>query len=90
MSNWNMGSEEHSDGSRDVVIAFENDDSDGQMSGTLQFQGDTYTINGQWAASGSWPGRNFSAFALWGKDQQAGTQYVAVAGTMIGPGPSPT
>jgi hypothetical protein len=89
MSNWNMGSEVHSDGSRDVVISFQNDDSNGQMSGTLVFQGDTYYINGNWAASGSVPGRNFSAFALWGTDQQGATQYVAVAGTMVGPGGAP-
>ena len=89
MSNWNMGSELNSDGSRDVVIAFQNDDSNGQMAGTLQFQGDTYYINGNWAASGSIAGRNYSAFALWGSDQQSATQYVAAAGTMAGPGGSP-
>ena len=89
MSNWNLGSAPNPDGSRDVVIAFQNDDANGQMSGTLQFQGDTYYINGNWAASGSVPGRNYSAFALWGSDQQSATQYVAVAGTMKGPGPAP-
>lgn len=89
MSNWNLGSEQHPDGSRDVIIDFQNDDSNGQMSGTLQFQGDTYHVNGNWAASGSVPGRNYSAFALWGSDQQGATQYVAAAGTMAGPGDSP-
>lgn len=89
MSNWNLGSEAHSDGSRDVVIAFQNDDSNGQMSGTLVFKGDTYYVNGNWAASGSVPGRNFSAFALWGSNQQGATVYIAAAGTMVGPGPSP-
>jgi hypothetical protein len=89
MSNWNLGSALNSDGSRDVVIAFQNNDMNGQMSGTLQFQGDTYYVNGNWAASGSVPGRNYSAFALWGSDQQGATQYVAAAGTMAGPGPAP-
>lgn len=89
MSNWNLGSEPHPDGSRDVVIAFQNDDSNGQMSGTLVFKGDTYYVNGNWAASGSVPGRNFSAFALWGSNQQGATVYIAAAGTMAGPGPSP-
>lgn len=89
MSNWNMGSKAHPDGSRDVIINFQNDDANGQMSGTLQFQGDTYYVNGNWAASGSVPGRNYSAFALWGTDQQGATQYVAAAGTMAGPGTAP-
>ena len=73
MSNWNMGSAPHHDGSRDVVIAFVNDDSNGSMSGTLTFMGRTFYINGNWAAAGSIPGRNFSAFALRGTDQQAAT-----------------
>lgn len=89
VSNWNMASEQQSNGSPVVVISFQNDDSNGQMSGTLQFQGDTYYVNGNWAASGSVPGRNYSAFALWGSDQQGATQYIAAAGTMIGPGGSP-
>lgn len=89
MSDWNMASVEQSNGSPVVVISFQNDDSNGQMSGTLQFEGDTYYVNGNWAASGSVPGRNYSAFALWGSNQQGATVYIAAAGTMIGPGPSP-
>ena len=89
MSNWNLGSEPNGDGSRDVVIAFQNDDSNGQMAGTLQFKGDTYYVNGNWAASGSIPGRNYSAFALWGSDRQGATQYVAATGTMAGSGYAP-
>lgn len=89
MSNWNLGSKPYPDGSRDVVIAFQNNDANGQMSGTLQFKGDTYHVNGNWAASGSVPGRNYSAFALWGSNQQGATVYVAAAGTMVGPGGSP-
>ena len=89
MSNWTMGSKPHQDGSRDVAIAFANNDANGAMSGTLTFEGDTYYINGNWAASGSVPGRNYSAFALWGSDQQGATQYVAAAGTMDGPGSYP-
>ena len=89
MSNWNLGSEEHDDGSRDVVIHFTNDDSTGTMSGQIEFLGTTYHINGHWSASGSLPGRNYSAFALWGSNQEQATVYVAAAGTMVGPGPSP-
>jgi hypothetical protein len=89
MSTWNLGSEQHPDGSRDVVINFQNDDANGQMSGTLQFEGGSYAVNGNWAASGSVPGRNFSAFALWGSNNQGATVYIAAAGTMTGPGTAP-
>jgi hypothetical protein len=89
MSNWNMGSKPHPDGSRDVAIAFSNDDSTGAMSGSVQFEGGTFQIAGNWAASRSVPGRNYSAFALWGSNQQGATQYIAATGTMVGPGTSP-
>ncbi len=89
MSNWVLGSEEHSDGTRDVTIDFQNNDAIGQVSGTMTVMGTTYYVNGNWAASGSIPGRNHSAFALWASDQQAATVYLAVAGTMDGPGYAP-
>ena len=89
MSNWNMGSEQHPDGSRDVVIAFVNNDANGQVGGTLTFMGRSFRVNGNWAASGSVPGRNHSALALWGTDGQGATEYVAVAGTMQRPGTAP-
>ena len=89
MSHWVMGSAKHSDGTRDLTIDFTNDDSNGAMSGSLVFEGSTYYISGNWAASGSIPGRNYSAFALWGSDQQAATVYVAAVGTMAGPGSAP-
>ncbi|MCA1748856.1 MAG: hypothetical protein LC634_04775 [Sphingomonadales bacterium] len=89
MSHWVLGSEEYPDGTRDVTIDFTNNDANGEMSGTLVFKGHTFYISGNWAASGSIPGRNHSAFALWGSDQQAATVYVAVAGTMDGPGSAP-
>jgi len=84
-----MGSAPHPDGSRDVVIVFQNDDSNGAMAGTLTFEGGTFGISGNWAASGSISGRNYSAFALYGSNGQAATQYIAATGTMAGPGPSP-
>jgi hypothetical protein len=89
MSDWNLGSEQHPNGSRDVVIAFVNDDSTGHVGGTLTFMGRTFYVDGNWAASGSIPGRNYSAFSLWGSDEQAATEYVAAAGTMRGSGSAP-
>lgn len=84
-----MGSAEHPNGSRDVVIAFANDDSNGHVTGTLTFMGRTFYVDGNWAAAGSIPGRNYSAFAVWGTDRQAATEYVAAAGTVTGPGSAP-
>lgn len=89
MSHWKMGSEPHTDGSRDVTIDFTNNDSIGKVGGTMTFKGTTYYVDGNWAAEGSIPGRNHSAFALWATDQQAATVYLAVAGTMDGPGSAP-
>jgi hypothetical protein len=90
MSTWNMGSAPDSHGARDVVIAFQNNDAIGAVTGTLQFEGASYTVNGNWAAAGSVPGRNFSAFTLWGTDNQGATKYIAAAGTIAGPGATPT
>lgn len=89
MSHWVLGSEEHADGTRDVTIDFNNDDSTGQMSGSLVFKGRTYGISGSWAASGSVPGRNASAFGLYGVCQEGATDFVGVVGIMTGPGGSP-
>jgi hypothetical protein len=74
---------------RDVVIDIQTDDSVGSMQGTIVFQGVTFTVTGQWAASGSVPGRNASAFRLSGSDGEVAPVYIAAAGIMIGPGPSP-
>lgn len=90
MSNWEMGSKPYHDGSRDVIINFLNDDATGTVGGQLWFKGMLYTVHGSWAASGSVPGRNVSAFALWGSDSAGATDYVAATGTMDGPGNLPT
>ncbi len=89
MSNWEMGSKPHDGGERDVKINFLTDDSTGAIGGQLWFKDMLYTVNGSWAAAGSVPGRNNSAFALWGADSAAATDFVAAAGTMEGPGGAP-
>lgn len=89
MSHWVMGSEPHSDGTRDVTINFNNDDSNGQMQGVVTFEGAEFSIHGNWAASGSLPGRNASAFGLSGSNQVDATIYIAAVGTMQGPGGAP-
>ena len=47
-------------------------------------------VSGSWAASGSLPGRNASAFSFSGAVGDPAPTFVAAVGIMIGPGPSPT
>jgi hypothetical protein len=89
MSNWVMGSEPYPDGSRDLTITFQNDDSNGQIVGQLYLKGQAFHVDGNWAAAGSIAGRNFSAFSAAGSNQQDATVYVAAGGTMIGSGAAP-
>lgn len=89
MSNWEMGSEPYHDGTRDVTINFVNNDATGAVGGQLWFKGMLFNVNGSWAAAGSVPGRNVSAFALWGADSAGATDYIAATGTMTGPGSTP-
>lgn len=89
MSNWKMCSKRYPDDGCQVMIDFHNDDAVGKVGGTLTFEGVEYEVDGNWAASGSVPGRHDSAFALWGTNKKAATVYIAAAGTMIGPGSAP-
>ncbi len=90
MSNWEMGSKPYTDGTRDVLINFLTDDATGAIQGMLRFKGMVFAVHGSWAAAGSVPGRNVSAFALWGADTAAATDFVAATGTLQGPGSKPT
>jgi hypothetical protein len=74
---------------RRYSVALEEADN-GALNGALIFDGTTYAVGGAWAASGSLPGRNFSAFAVAGSTQQAVPSYVAATGLMTGPGTAPT
>ncbi len=90
MSNWELGSKPFHDGTRDVTINFINDDAIGAVTGTLFLLGVPFSVTGNWAASGSVPGRNHSAFAVWGYNDGGATEYIAAAGIMIGTGDAPT
>jgi len=63
---------------------------DGALSGTFATALGTYPVSGSWAASGSLPGRNASAFSFSGAVGDPAPTFVAAVGIMIGPGPSPT
>ena len=62
----------------------------GPLSGTFVTALGSYPVSGSWAASGSLPGRNASAFSFSGAAGGSATTFIAVVGIMIGPGPSPT
>jgi|GEM_PF-6591012 len=67
MSQWNMGSSpDPQTGQREFTMNITTDDSTGAMNGTVTFQQVNYNVSGEWAASGSLPGRNYSAFYLGG------------------------
>lgn len=84
MSAWYMKSD---DGV--LQIAFATDDSTGAVSGTLIFQDVEYGVSGNWGASGSIPGRDYSAFAIYATEP-SGMYYLGMVGTIQGPGSSPT
>ncbi|MFM5895360.1 MAG: hypothetical protein ACKOQM_13130 [Novosphingobium sp.] len=71
-----------------VSINF-NVDGNGGVGGSMVKSGENYTIGGQWSASGSIPGRNFSAFEVSGQDPSVDSHYIAAAGNMSGPGDWP-
>lgn len=84
MSAWNMASD---DGT--LQIAFVTDDATGAIGGTLVFQKVEYTVSGNWGASNSIPGRNYSAFAIYATEG-SGLYYLSMVGTIEGPGSAPT
>ena len=88
MANWNMGSPEVN-GVREMMIDIAHDDSTGAMEGKITLRDTTYSVTGNWAASGSIAGRNYSAFELIGQNASPDPTFIAAAGTMKGPGASP-
>jgi hypothetical protein len=87
MSHWKLASSDHT-----FTLDVEASD-DSPMNGTLTYQGKSYSVTGTWAASGSMPQRNASAFALsgfTGKLTEGMPNFIAATGIMTGPGGSPT
>ncbi|TRD11865.1 hypothetical protein FGU71_08365 [Erythrobacter insulae] len=74
------------DGSASINVSA---NGNGQMAGTVVFQDVNYAVTGEWAAADSVPGRNYSAFFLGGSDDQTAPEFIAVGGTMKGPGSAP-
>jgi hypothetical protein len=82
---WNL---ESADGN---VTLSANADGNGGMSGTLIVDGTNFAINGNWAASGSLPGRNASVFFVAGEHDIGPSlpDYLGASGNMVGPGDWP-
>ena len=79
--------------SRDSTVSLDLDVSgNGPLKGTLIFKGKRYPVTGEWAASGSVPGRNASAFSLAGRTEGLPDvpNFLAASGIMSGPGARPT
>ena len=83
MGNWVLKSE---GGETQMNV---NAEGSGVVGGTITFHGVQYAVSGVWAAAGSVPGRNYSAFAVQGGDGQSAPEFIAAAGTMKGPGNAP-
>ncbi|MGA8431953.1 MAG: hypothetical protein WB729_19170 [Candidatus Sulfotelmatobacter sp.] len=80
MSHWKLASSD-----RTLALDVEATDN-GPMSGTMTYQGKAYSVTGSWAASGSMPQRNASAFTLSGPTGEAAPNFIAATGIMIGSG----
>jgi hypothetical protein len=89
MSQWKMCSKRYDDGVCECMMDIHTIDATGAMSGTVTFMNKAYSITGSWAASGSVPGRNASAFAFYGSNSDEATEYISAVGTMTGPGRAP-
>ncbi len=63
-------------------------DGNGGLNGTFVTALGSYPVSGSWAASGSIPGRNASAFSFSGTAGNPNT-FIAAVGIMTGPGGSP-
>ena len=82
---WQLASSDHT-----ILVNLFAGDSGG-LSGTLNIGAKTYPVTGGWSASGSLPGRNYSAFSLSGHSQNSDTpnDWISAAGIMTGPGNAP-
>jgi hypothetical protein len=86
MSHWKLVSQD-----RTLTLDLNTSDDTGATNGTLVYQGRVYVVAGGWDASGSVPGRNFSAFAVSGRTTGLPNvpNWIAATGIMTGPGSSP-
>jgi hypothetical protein len=75
---------------REVAVDLNAGD-DGALMGTITYTGRVFAVAGSWAASGSIPGRNASAFSFAGRTSGVPDvpSFVSASGIMAGPGNAP-
>lgn len=83
MAQWNLASASQPF-TLDVSV-----DSNGGLNGTFVTALASYPVSGSWAAAGSVPGRNASAFSFSGTSGGPVNTFIAAVGVMIGPGGGP-
>lgn len=80
MGVWDFASKAEDDGTVVMTIALSEDDSNGNLGGSVKFRGTTYAVTGQWAAKGSVTGRNASVFWFGGTSPDSAPTFIAAAG----------
>ncbi len=87
MAHWQLSSpvDTERNNIRDAVVDLQVNEANGQISGTVTFMGDAFTVTGNSAAAGSVPGRKISAFSVSGAcEAGVATSYLAATGTLRG------
>lgn len=79
---WKFASKPEDDGTVEMTVTLTEDDTNGAISGTVDFRKSTYTVTGNWAAAGSVPGRKASVFWFGGDCEDVATHYLAAVGDL--------
>lgn len=80
MGAWDFASKPEDDGTVVMTTTLAEDDSNGNISGSVKFRGTTYAVTGQWAAKGSVTGRKASVFWFGGTSPDDAPTFLAAAG----------
>jgi hypothetical protein len=82
MGKWKYASKPEDDGTVEITVTLQSDDTTGALTGTVDFRKSTYTVGGSWAAAGSVPGRAVSVFWFGGDCESVATHYLVAAGDL--------
>jgi hypothetical protein len=82
MGSWKFASTPDDDGTVEMTVTLQEDDSNGAISGTVDFRKSTYIVTGHWASAGSVPGRKASVFWFGGGCEDVATHYLVAAGDL--------
>lgn len=82
MGKWKYASKPEHDGTVEITVNIQSDDTTGALTGTVDFRKSTYNVGGSWAAAGSVPGRTVSVFWFGGSCENVATHYLVAAGDL--------